>query len=349
MQRSAVALAAVLGLLAPALLLRAISAPSPPGERRAASVSLQDPLATVPIGFEPNRGQAADGVEVVARGPGFSLFLTPGEAVLRLGRASGERGVLRLRPVGADPRPQLLAERVLPGHTTHLTPGGSVVALPSFGAVRYESLYPGIDLVFYGTQRRLEHDFVVSPGADPSRVSLELEGAEDMRLEPGGGLALTAGGQPVLLERPRLFQEIEGKRRPVEGRFRLTGPRSFGFSVGRYDRGHPLVIDPVLVTSSYLGGKGAERATAVAVDAAGNVYVGGTTDSGDFPVAGPSPSSLNQSQPGATDAFVTKIAADGRQMAESPAARPLGPAQREPEAVDDDRNAVVPERGQWRR
>ena len=191
--------------------------------------------------------------------------------------------------------------------------------MPSYGRVTYDDVYPGVDLVFFGNQRRLEHDFVVAPGADPGVVAFEVTGGDHVAIDGAGDLVVTApaGGTDARLARPVLYQEIGGRRRSVEGSFVLRGPggNQVGFSVGAYDATLPLVIDPVLVTSTYLGGNGLDSAAAVDVDAAGNVYVVGATESADFPMAKPLQPTLNRDgSPGKSDAFIVKYNPEGNTL-----------------------------------
>ncbi|MEA2844141.1 MAG: hypothetical protein QOJ69_1812 [Actinomycetota bacterium] len=283
-----------------------------------------DTLAGLPLAFEPNRGQADAGTDYVARGPGFRLALGPAEATLDLsgGDASGGDGAgtpLRLRLVGSDPGASSTAGDPLPTRTNYLVgdPSSWLTDVPSYGKVTYDDVYPGVDLVFFGNQRRLEHDFVVAPGADPGAVTFEVDGDRTLSLDAAGDLVVTgpAGGTDVRLARPVLYQDGKTGRRAVEGSFVLKGGNQVGFSVGGYDRRLPLVIDPVLITSTYLGGTGLDSAAAVEVDGAGNVYVVGATESTDFPMAKPLQPTLNRDgSTGKSDAFVTKYNPDGKTL-----------------------------------
>jgi uncharacterized protein (TIGR03437 family) len=260
-----------------------------------------------PLTFEPNQGQTDARVRFQARGPGYTLFLTPREAVLRL-----PDSVLRMRFPGARRSPALDGQEVTGGLSHYLRgrdPRRWRTGIPQFGRVRYRDLWPGIDLVFYGNQGGLEFDFVVSPGSDPSVIQLGFEGPRRVRLDVAGDLTLeTAPSRSRLgLRRPEVYQEIAGVRRPVEGRFVLAGRDRVGFAVGAYDRTQPLVIDPVLVYSTYLGGGRDDVGRSVAVDAEGNAYVTGQTASTDFPTAGPA----RPSSGGQEDAFVAKLNAAG--------------------------------------
>ncbi|HSN86297.1 MAG TPA: SBBP repeat-containing protein, partial [Thermoanaerobaculia bacterium] len=267
------------------------------------------PLHNRPVAFEENRGQTDPQVKYLSRGQGYTLFLTPEEAVLALYGAGQTGSILRLRWVDGVASPRMTADGPLPGVTHHLTgndPSRWRTGVPSWTRVRYQEVWPGIDLIFYGNPRQLEYDVVVAPGADPGRVRLAFDGAEELRLEPAGDLVVRVGGEEVRLRRPVSSQEVNGIRGSIESSWRLVpGALEAGFRVGAYDRSRPLVIDPVLVYSTYLGGSAEDEISAVAVDAAGNTYVTGDTDSFDFPVAG-------TIQPLRTrDAFVSKLDPNG--------------------------------------
>ena len=153
-----------------------------------------------------------------------------------------------MRVVGAEAAAVTGVEK-LPGVSHYLSgrdPAKWRTNVPHYAKVRYEGVYPGIDLLYYGNQRQLEYDFVVSPGADPGRIRLRFEGAESLRLEPGGDLVFRLKDGEVRQSRPVVYQEESGRRRPVEGAaFEVRG-REVAFRIPEYDRTTPLVIDPVI-------------------------------------------------------------------------------------------------------
>ena len=184
--------------------------------------------------------------------------------------------------------------------------------IPTFGAVVAQQVWPGIDIVWHGGGRGLEHDVVVSPGAEPGLVALDLEATGPLRVDPSGDLLIDLGAATARLSKPVIYQDVAGSRRIIAGAFALTGPSRLVFTVGDYDHTAPLVIDPTLVTSTTLGGSGSDIGYSVAVDPAGNTYVTGATESADFPTAGPFQGALSQAPSGpSTDVFVTKISPDG--------------------------------------
>jgi hypothetical protein len=292
----------------------------------------------LPLAFERNQGQADARVRVLARGMGYSLFLTSGEAVLALrgatrhgnvtGAAQGPgrvastarlptATVVRLSLAGgANRAPDIQGLDPRAGMSHYLIgndPAHWYRNVAHFGKVRYQQVYPGVDLVYYGNQRQLEYDFIVAPGADPHRIRLEASGVQAVRLDRRGNLVLSTGHGDLVQHKPWAYQDIGGKRRPIDARYALLDGQRIGFAIGRYDTRQPLVIDPVLTYSSYLGGGGWEDGEDIAVDAAGNAYVTGFTDSVDFPTA----RARQASAGGSGDVFVAKLNAAGTALAYS--------------------------------
>lgn len=267
--------------------------------------------AQQPLYFEENHGQTDEQVRFLARGAGGTLFLTPAAAVLKLHDVSGSRArgmpVLRMRLVGARPDPEIEGRRPEPARSHYYTGADRsrwLTDVPTYARVRYRSVYPGIDLEFYGRDGHLEYDFVVDPGVDPDVISLTFEGADAMRLDRSGNLLLETSGGEVMHHAPYTYQETaDGGRRVVESRYEIQDGR-VSFRLAHYDRSRPLVIDPALTYASYLGGSGADAGNAVAADTDGNMYVTGRTASTDFPGSGNTLAS-------ASDAFVSKFNATG--------------------------------------
>jgi hypothetical protein len=267
----------------------------------------------LPLQFELNQGQSDPQVKFLSRGPGYTLFLTATEAVLSLPTPAAP-SVLRLKLWGAQANAEVRGAAPLPGQVNYFRgrdPAKWHRHIPTYAQVRYEGVYPGIDLVYYARQRQLEYDFVVAPEADPRQIRLAFEGTADApRLDAQGSLILPLASGEVRLQPPGVYQEVDGQRQAVAGRYVLhseAGQVQVGFEVADYDRSRPLVIDPVLVYSTYGGGSGTDEGSRIAVDGEGQAYVTGRTDSADFPT-------LNALQPtfgGVQDAFVAKLSADG--------------------------------------
>ena len=367
----------------------------------AATLRLVESYGKLPLSFEANQGQTDGQVKFLARGRGYTLFLTGDEAVLALRSASQEskfesrtevaqhsllnaaalprsfRGgqlqratdygprttdaffapliqnpksqiqnllarpeprvaspepraaaVLRLRLVGANPHTRVTGLDPLPGKSNYFLgndPKKWRTNVSNYAKVEYENVYPGVDLVYYGNQGKLEYDFVVAPGADPHLVALNIEGAERMHIDPQGDLVLSSDGGHVRLHKPAVYQPTTdsgprttgnlqssiGNRQFLNGRYILTAKNQVAFEIGAYDRSLPLIIDPVLSYATYLGGSGYDEAISIAVDASGNAYVGGETSSPNFPTT---EGAFQETSSPTSCAFVTKIAPDGSSL-----------------------------------
>ena len=273
----------------------------------ASSLAWANGYGKLPLSFEANQGQTDARVKFLSRGRDRTLFLTSTEAVLRT-----KGGVVRMKLEGANPAPRVLGVDELPGKSNYFVgndPEKWRTNVPTFAKVRYRDIYSGIDLVYYGNERDLEYDFVIAPGADPRAIRFTVGGGEKLNIEGSGDLVL--GG--MRLHRPVVYQLIDGQRKTIDGGFVVRG-RRVRFEVARYDHAKPLIIDPVLVYASYLGGSGNDYGTAIAADSSGNAYVTGTTQSMDFPTSHPFQSANKEGGPpggSVGDAFVTKISADG--------------------------------------
>lgn len=288
----------------------------------AAQVEAHSVLAGLPIIFEPNQGQgnldpADSRAKFVGRGPGYSLFLGSQGAILSLVQrhAPPERSSRTVRSArvnsvemklaGANPNASVSGTDLLPGRSNYFIgndPAKWRTAIPQFARVRYAGIYPGIDLVFYGNQGRLEYDFKVAPGADASRAELEFNGAKAVAVE-GGALVIRTAGEDLRLEAPRVYQEMDGLRQPVQASFTMRGPNRAGFSIGNYDRSRELIIDPILTFSTYFGGSGDEHATSVAVDGSFNIYIAGSTNSPNLPAV----ATFQTALAGPQNVYVAKI------------------------------------------
>ncbi len=292
----------------------------------------------LPLRFEANRGQTDEQVRFLSRGPGYSLFLTPAEAVLSLSKPLAQQSrenvgqlplhnsqrhadVLRRAFMGANKNPVINGNNALSGKSHYLLGSDAKTwrtNVSQYAQVQYRDIYPGIDLVFYGRQRQLEYDFIVAPGADPERIRLSFEGARDMHIGNDGSLILQTSHGELIQHKPVIYQEFAGKKITVAGDYLLHG-KQVSFKLASYDNRQPLIIDPVLSYSTYLGGSGGDSAYDIAIDSAGNAYVTGETLSADFPTtAGAydktcgSNNVCNPNVLGPTsDAFVAKLNAAG--------------------------------------
>ncbi len=311
-----------------------IPRPEPP--RKQPATSLQEPAARaraaaqygrLPLYFEPNLGQTDPRVQFLARAGGYTMFLTPGEAVMVLSRGSKpdsdqdeigrapvrfEQAVVRMKVEGASPDAVVRGLERQPGISAYFLgndPAKWRPEVPHYAKVTYEHVYPGVDLVYYGNQRTVEYDFIVAPGADPSRIQLAYEGAERLRVDESGDLVLATPLGDLKQHRPLVYQKAHGRRVAVAASYRLRGHK-VSVELAAYDRSRPLVIDPVLEYSTYLGGSGEEEAKAIAADAAGGVYITGIVWLGGFPTE----NAYRPAAAGEADAFVAKLnppSADG--------------------------------------
>ena len=300
-----------------------------PDEAKQARVS--EAYGKLPLSFEANRGQLDPEVKFLSRGSGYHLFVTANEVVLALRKAdrawanhktrmsltdlnnpqsairNPQSAVLRMKLVGANPSPPVTGLDELPGKSNYFIgndPKKWRTNVSTYAKVKHESVYPGVDLVSYGNGRQLEYDFLVAPGADPSRIKLAFAGAEKMRIDDRGDLVLLVGGGEIRQHKPVVYQEVSGERKEIAGRYVMQGKREVGFEVGSYDESLPLVIDPVLVYSTYIGGDGGDEGLSIAVDGSGNAYVTGGTSSSNFPTT---VGTFDTTHNGALDAFVTKL------------------------------------------
>ncbi|MDE2149501.1 MAG: SBBP repeat-containing protein [Gammaproteobacteria bacterium] len=317
-----------------------IPATAPPPTTRHAELAAR--YGRLPLRFEVNHGQADARVKYLARGLGYGLYLTGDEAVLHLRQSSpggqenrsplspgevttttGDKdAVLRACLVGANHAPEVQGEDLLPGRSNYFIGNDKSkwhTDIAQYAKVRYRDIYPGIDLVYYGNQRRLEYDFAVAPGADPNRIRLAYAGADRLSLDPHGDLHIAVSGGKLVQHKPKVYQTVNGRKTAVDGSFELIrqgASTQVAFALGSYDHSRPLIIDPVLVYSTYLGGSADfEGANAIAVDNNGNAYVAGFTASTDFPTANPlQPTNAGGVAGSPGDAFVAKLSADGRSL-----------------------------------
>lgn len=273
----------------------------------AARARLSRSYGNLPISFEPNQGQTAGVVQYLARGAGYTLFLTPGEMVLTLHaslpatrKAHGapmpstilppsvegaeKSAVVRMQLIGSNKHAQALGVDPLPGKSNYLTgsdPAKWHTDIPTYAKVHYQDVYPGIDLVYYGNpEGKLEHDFVVAPGADPNQIEFDLRDQDRTPALKNGELTLRTKAGDLRLREPVAYQVIGAENRPVVASYVAAGSGHVRFRLGAYDRHCPLVIDPVLAYTAIFGDSRG-FVSSIAIDTARNVYVTGYTYSHD--------------------------------------------------------------------
>jgi hypothetical protein len=263
-------------------------------------------LSRLPLVFEPNVGQSGAGVAFLARAPGLSVRLENNAVLFALppGRALASPGALRLDLVGAAAKPDIVALDPLPGRSNYFIgrqPARWHTDVPQYGRIKYVDIYPGIDLVLYGSGGTLEFDFHVSPHGNPEAIQFRLQGAERVTIDPHGDLVAALGSGSITQRRPRVFAQRGGLSREIQGRYEEHGGL-YSFAIGEHAEDEQLVIDPVVIASTYLGGSDFDDAYAMTLDRQGNVYLTGETFSSDFPVEHP-----YQSHQYWSDVFITKL------------------------------------------
>jgi|GEM_PF-736784 len=289
-------------------------------------VPMTSDFSQLPLSFVPNAGQLDLSVQFQAHGMlGSNLFFAPNEVILALPRNAADPAstneppaqlptTLRLRFEGATPSPQISGGERLPGVVSYFIgndPTQWQTNLPTYGEIVYRNLYPGIDLHYNGTEGALKGTYVVAPGADPSQIRWRYEGAESVSLDKTTGnllITLKSHSQsPITEHAPVTWQEVDGQRITVRSHYTITGQGVISLVLGNYDPGLPLIIDPTLDFSTYLGNTGDDEGASIAVDSAGNIYVTGRTTSSNFPyVSGSYPKTGDNS-----NVFVTKISPTG--------------------------------------
>lgn len=261
-----------------------------------------------PLTFEKNVGQENEVVSYLSRGPGYTLFLTPKEAVMTM---TGGEDVLRVTLSHSEMASPPQGEQVKTTRSNYLLGNKQSnwrSGVPHYEQVRYSSVYSGIDLVYHPAGKTgLEYDFEVQPGADPELIGLHFDGMQSVALDSEGNLVLRMPRGDIVQRAPVAYQMQDGVRRPVEAAFVIREDGDVGFRLASYDAKQPLIIDPVISFSSYLGDAGTTVKN-IKVDTSGSVYVYGYTRYTGFPTT----TGAYQSAPaGGADAFIGKIAADG--------------------------------------
>jgi uncharacterized repeat protein (TIGR01451 family) len=246
-------------------------------------------------------------VRFLARVHGYGIFLTDNGAVFSF---PGSSTPLHMRLQDAATAPRITGVDQLPGKVNYLVGNNANdwrTNIPTYTRVRYEEIYPGVDVVYYGNQRQLEYDFMIAPGGSYKQIRFAFDGAGKLKLNRNGDLILQSGAHNLTLLRPKAYQNINNTRREVSVRYSLKRRGEVTFQVGNYDKTQPLVLDPLLVYSTYLGGSGQDIGNSIAVDSSGNAYIAGQTASLNFPTSSP----IQATKDAGTDAFVAKLNANG--------------------------------------
>jgi hypothetical protein len=274
----------------------------------AALAQARSAMAQLPLRFEANLGQMNSEVRYAARSGGVTLVLTSQGPSFRLpGARRVDVSLLksnRAPEIEALDRSAARIDSYVGGRDRWRT------HIPSYARVRYRSVYPGVDVEYYGNQGQLEYDFVVAPGADPRGIRMQFTGEARLRLTPEGDLVLESGGQRLVQKRPVVYQvdPRTSARVEVAGGYRLLGHNQVGLRLGRYDRRRTLVVDPVLSYLTYWGGPGADQINAAKMDSKGRLYITGQTDTGLIPYVD---GAYNNGNAGLVDIFLSVIDTTG--------------------------------------
>ncbi len=371
----AVALLAAAGIVVSATLRahRIIAVAKPVAAQTAARSAeqrarVQASLGNLPLAFEANQGQTDPQVKYMARGNGYTVFLTANDTVFALqssakegsakatitqvkgkqplGRvqpvaAARDVAAIRMHLVGGNQKPQIAAADQLPGHSNYFIGNDRSQwhsNVTQYARVSYRDVYPGVDMTSHGEQKQLEFDFIVAPNASAAPIRLGVSGAKRVATDDSGNLVLASSAGDVLLRKPVAYQQQDGARQPVDARFVMQAHNQISLKIGNYDRSRELVIDPSVTYATYLGGTLEDDAYGIAIDANGEAYVTGQTTSTDFPtVAG----GVKTTNSGVFDAFVTKISADGSSLVYSTYIGGSGEDSGNAIAVDGSGNAFV--------
>jgi hypothetical protein len=290
--------------------------------------------AELPLAFEVNEGQTEAAIDFISRGPEYTLSLAATEAAFSTDlpkrpneptaepfshlqrertRSASAQHSLKMRLVGGNSRAVAKGAQPLPGKVNYFlgnNPAKWRANVGTFAEVEYENVYPGVNLLYHGSRRELEYDFVVAPGSSPQAIALKFDGARELELDTEGNLLVHAAtGGIVQLRKPFIYQEKDGNRQEVGGGF-LVAKKQVQFHLDTYDTSRPVVIDPIFDFSTHLGGSRSSSGQGIAVDAEGNVYVTGDTNSNNFPLAKPQ----QPKHGGSTDIFITKLSRDGSKI-----------------------------------
>jgi hypothetical protein len=292
--------------------------------RGAAKDRVSHAYGKLPLSFQANHGQTDPRVGFIARGSGYSLFLSASEAVLSLSPSPKEHqrsstdstrkaAVVRMTLVNANPNAKAAATDALPGTVNYVRgndPARWQTGIPTYAKATYVDVYRDIDVVYYGNQGQLEYDFIVRPTASPDAIRLRFDGADRIEVDDRGDLLLHTAGGTLRQGRPHVYQLVDGRRREIAGSYVLRQASHVSFEIGEYDATLPLVIDPILAYSTYLGGTNSElsQLRSIAVDLSGRAFVAGYSLSIDFPTT---VGAFDTTHNGSYDVFVSRLSADG--------------------------------------
>ena len=275
---------------------------------------VKESYARIPLSFVPNYGQANKKVKFTSRGNGYSLALAPTTFTMAVAnsRSGKSASVVQATLLGGNAAAKLTPQERLLTRTNYFIgsdPRTWKTNVPNYAKVKYSGVYRGVDVVFYGNQDLLEYDFIVSPETDPGVIALGFDGISDMRIDEQGDLLLRTDAGEIRQSRPVVYQEINNTKRIIPAGYLIKGKNQVTFQIANHDRSKPLVIDPTLAFSTYLGGSSNDRGNSIAVDATGDAYITGNAASADFPIT---PGAFQTEKASLDfDVFVTKMNSTG--------------------------------------
>ncbi len=293
-------------------------------------------LSNTPLSFEINLGQRDERAKFLARGKGYTAFFSPDKVILGIIKPTEKRDVSKFDNInhkedkisspenyevnvfgmkleGCNPNAEIIGEEELLGKVNYFKgndPSKWVTNISTYAKIRYKEIYPGIDLVYYGNKGQLEHDFIIKPGANPNDITLSFEGIEKIELDDNSNLLISIKDEQLRLLKPKVYQDIRGAKKEIDSSYNIKDLEHVSFKLGDYNREIPLIIDPVLIYSTYLGGSSVDAGypeCCIAVDNNGSAYVAGRTSSSDFPLENPYQDTII----GSPEFFVTKFTEDG--------------------------------------
>ncbi|TAE00709.1 MAG: hypothetical protein EAZ98_03750, partial [Oscillatoriales cyanobacterium] len=281
------------------------------------SPNQQTSYGQIPLSFIANAGQTDPNVKFQVKGAGHSIYFTPNEITFTAFQKPNEPGnqattssIVRSSLANSNPNPTISGLEKLPGFANFILGEDSSqwrTDVPTFNGVVYQNVYQGIDRVFKGTEGQLKSEFLVAPFADPNQIKMNYSGVNNIRLRDDGSLILETPLGELIDNAPIVYQDINGQRVNVPAAYNLLGNNQVNFSLGDFDRTQPLVIDPVLAYSTYLGGSASDSANRMTVDSTGAAYIIGTTVN-NFTTT---PGAYQTTPAGQADFLVTKINPEG--------------------------------------
>jgi hypothetical protein len=296
-------------------------------------------ISSMPLEFTENRGQWDEKALYKAEAGGATFWFCIDEVVYQFTRNTGgleesqlpqrpdipgmpdkfnhprykkESMVLKAQFIGADFNPEIVGEDRLSHNNNYFIgniPSQWATDVPNYSSVTYKNIYPDIDLTYHGDDKGMKYDFIINPGADISQIRIKYEGVNGLDVTSNGDLKADSKFGPVYERIPQIYQEIDGQKRGIQGHYIMLESGIFGFALeDGFNPAYPVVIDPELVYSTYLGGSGGDIGFDIAVDSSGNAFMTGENFSGDFPMVDPYDGSYNG---GNYDAIISKLSTTG--------------------------------------